>query len=57
MLSEIKCRKCFSRNVSVEYTDVFSKHKFRCIVKFSLWHDTLIGWGSCYILYSVHILE
>ena len=32
----MKCRKCFSRNVSVEYTDVVSKHKFRCIVNFSL---------------------
>ena len=32
----MKCRKCFSRNVSVEYIDVISKHKFRCIVKFSL---------------------
>ena len=34
--AEMKCRKCFSRNVSVEYTDVVSKHKFRCIVNFSL---------------------
>ena len=32
----MKCRKCFSRNVSVGYTGVISKHKFRCIVKFSL---------------------
>ena len=32
----MKCRICFSRNVTVENTDVISKHKFRCIVKFSL---------------------
>ena len=30
----MKCGKMFSRNVLVEYTDLISKHKFRCIVKF-----------------------
>ena len=36
LTAEIECRKMFSRNVLIEYTDVISKHKFRCIVKFSL---------------------
>ena len=35
---KLKCGKMFSRNVLVEYTDLISKHKFRCIVKFSLLH-------------------